>query len=79
MYVFMKILLLILLFIFLVLDFKFRSVVVDGKKIMLKIWDKPGYTPMHYRIEHGYTELHYIASLNGRAMVSWGCGQICFI
>ena len=74
MYVFMKILLLILLFIFLDLDFKFHSVVVDGKKIKLKIWDKPGYTPPEYRYS-GYSELDHIARLDGWVMVSWGCGE----
>ena len=62
---FMKILLLILLFIFLGIDYKIRTVDIDGKKIRLQIWDTAGQerfstiTIAHYR----------------DANVSWRCGE----
>ena len=58
-------LLLILFFIFLGIDFKIRIVDIDGKKIKLQIWDT-----------YGQERFRTITTDYYRgAMVSWGCGE----
>ena len=61
----MKMLLLILLFIFLVVDVCYRTVDIDGKKINLEIWDTPGGECYRTLIKPYYRS----------AMVSCGCGE----
>ena len=60
---FMKMLLLILLFI-LGIDFKFHTVDIDGKKIKLQIWDTAGQERFSIITAH-YRD----------ADVSWRCGE----
>ena len=68
----MKMLLLILLFIFSGIDSKICTVDIDGKKIKLKIWDTGGGRE-EFRI---ITEDYYRS-----ANVSWGCveGVVRFV